>query len=244
MTAGHEGAEPFPNGTQPSWHQPHAVLWQMQEGVCHRWCRRQNFGLRTVRCRGIGGTELCSGRFPGMPPNKHDGWRCCHWDMRSVSGRMKLPVITDGNCGDAGSLGPLTEQTVSVGHRAGKILADAVCDKKVCWNTYIARHRDGHRHQVLPDEEEHARLPGRDEAVRVRGKEKGVALMLKFSRDGQKVRGLQQALGGGMHILGCQAFVRRYPLFQETGDLCRGDGGQILLLNGYREHPYESQGSR
>lgn len=91
----------------------------------------------------------------GLSLNKYGGWRCYHWNLKSVSGWIKLHAaadpdtnrilayaVTDEKCGDVNILGSLIEDVVSAGHRVGKILADAAYDKKDYWNMYTAKGID------------------------------------------------------------------------------------------------------
>ena len=90
-----------------------------------------------------------------MSLNKYDGWRCYHWNLKSVTGWIKLHAaadtdtnrilayaVTDERCGDVNLLGPLVEDVISAGHKGGKIPADAAYDKKDYWNEYAARGID------------------------------------------------------------------------------------------------------
>ena len=91
----------------------------------------------------------------GMSLNKYGGWRCCHWNLKSVTGWIKLHAaadtdtnrilayaVTDERCGDVNLLRPLVEDVISAGHKVGKILVDAAYDKKDYWNEYATRGID------------------------------------------------------------------------------------------------------
>ena len=83
----------------------------------------------------------------GISLNKYGGWLMHRWNMKPVSGWVKLHaavnvdtnqilayVITDESCGDPTCMDLLMEQVVSAGHRVKKLLADAAYDTKAIWN--------------------------------------------------------------------------------------------------------------
>ena len=133
----------------------------------------------------------------GMSLNKYGGWRCYHWNLKSVTGWIKLHAaadtdtnrilayaVTDERCGDVNLLGPLVEDVISAGHKVGKILADAAYDKKAYWNEYAARGidvainiRNSQLNKNVPD------FPGRirSHGCAARGRE--MARILKIGRD-------------------------------------------------------------
>ena len=88
----------------------------------------------------------------GMSLNKYGGWLMHRWNMKPVSGWVKLHaavdvdtnrilafVITDESCGDPTCMDLLMEQVLSAGHRVKKLLADAAYDSKAAWNKYSAK---------------------------------------------------------------------------------------------------------
>ena len=91
----------------------------------------------------------------GMSLNKYGGWRCHHWNLKSVTGWIKLHAaadpdtnrilayaVTDESCGDSPMMDPLLKAVESAGHRIGRILADAAYDKRSLWTEYSARGID------------------------------------------------------------------------------------------------------
>ena len=91
----------------------------------------------------------------GMSLNKYGGWRHHHWNLKSVTGWIKLHAaadpdtnrilayaVTDESCGDSPMMGPLLRTIESAGHRIGRILADAAYDKRSLWTEYAGRGID------------------------------------------------------------------------------------------------------
>ena len=91
----------------------------------------------------------------GMSLNKYGGWRVYHWNLKSVTGWIKLHAaadpdtnrilayaVTDERCGDIACFDGLMGDVFSAGHKAGKVLADAAYDSKAIWNGYAARGID------------------------------------------------------------------------------------------------------
>jgi len=90
-----------------------------------------------------------------MSLNKYGGWRHHHWNLKSVTGWIKLHAaadpdtnrilayaVTDESCGDSPMMGLLLRTIESAGHRIGRILADAAYDKRSLWTEYAGRGID------------------------------------------------------------------------------------------------------
>ena len=91
----------------------------------------------------------------GMSLNKYGGWRCHHWNLKSVTGWIKLHAaadpdtnrilayaVTDEKGADVKQMERLIDDVMAAGHRVSKILADAAYDKKSFWSDYSARGID------------------------------------------------------------------------------------------------------
>lgn len=87
----------------------------------------------------------------GISLSKYGGWLAHRWDMKPVTGWIKIHAavdvdtnrilayaVTDENCGDPTCLDLLMEQVLGSGHRVGKLLADAAYDTKAAWSKYSA----------------------------------------------------------------------------------------------------------
>lgn len=85
----------------------------------------------------------------GISLSKYGGWLAHRWDLKPVTGWVKLHAavdvdtnrilayaVTDEKCGDPTCLDLLMEQVLSAGHRVGKLLADAAYDSKAAWSKY------------------------------------------------------------------------------------------------------------
>ena len=133
----------------------------------------------------------------GMSLNKYGGWRHHHWNLKSVTGWIKLHAavdpdtnrilayaVTDERCGDITCFDGLMNDVFAAGHKVGKVLADAAYDSKAIWNEYTARGIDvaininsSQLKKNVPD------YPGRirSHGSVTRGKE--MARILKIGRD-------------------------------------------------------------
>ena len=91
----------------------------------------------------------------GMSLNKYGGWRCHHWNLKSVTGWIKLHAaadpdtnrilayaVTDEKGADVKQMERLIADVMSAGHKVGRILADAAYDKKSFWSDYSAQGID------------------------------------------------------------------------------------------------------
>ena len=195
----------------------------------------------------------------GMSLNKYGGWRCHHWNLKSVTGWIKLHAaadpdtnrilayaVTDESCGDVNILGPLVEDVTSAGHRVGKILADAAYDKKDYWNEYTARGIDvainiksSQLNRNVPDRP--SRIVSHGSAAR--GRE--MRRILEIGRDGWK-----KEKGYGRRWKVECTFSDAKRLF---GDVLRSRTRQadveetvakVVLLNEYKGIRMRCQGSR
>ena len=85
----------------------------------------------------------------GMSLNTHGGWLSYYWNMRAITGWVKLHVlidtetneilayvITDESCGDVSCIEKLVELAAGAGHTIKRILADAAYDKIELWTKY------------------------------------------------------------------------------------------------------------
>ncbi len=133
----------------------------------------------------------------GMSLNKSGGWRHHHWNLKSVTGWIKLHAavdpdtnrilayaVTDERCGDITCFDGLMNDVFAAGHKVGRVLADAAYDSKAIWNEYTARGIDvaiyinsSQLKKNVPD------YPGRirSHGSVTRGKE--MARILKIGRD-------------------------------------------------------------
>ncbi len=133
----------------------------------------------------------------GMSLNKYGGGMSYHWNMKPVTGWIKLHIaadpdtnrilayaVTDERCGDITCFDGLMNDVFSAGHKVGKVLADAAYDSKAMWNEYTARGIDvaiiinsSQLKKNVPD------YPGRirSHGSVTRGKE--MARILKIGRD-------------------------------------------------------------
>ncbi len=88
----------------------------------------------------------------GMSLNRYGGWRSYRWNMRPVTGWIKLHAavdpdtgrilayaVMDERCSDMTCSDGLMEHVFSAGHNAGKVLADAAYESKAIWNGYTAK---------------------------------------------------------------------------------------------------------
>ena len=85
----------------------------------------------------------------GESLNKYGGWLMHRWNMKKISGWIKLHtlidtgtgevlsfVITDESCGDVSCIELLVELAQEAGHKLKRILADAAYDKIKLWKKY------------------------------------------------------------------------------------------------------------